>query len=288
MAARWRLPHRSRHRKRQHRRHAALLTPNGRISGLGSCCSTELSILHSVLTATTAHGMDGSWDTTKNTSKQTGAFCTSPNGVGARRHGWAAPAWQPMCSIRSIIPYGRVFIATGNGDFTATTPYAAGMDFGDSILNLDLTNGVPTIQDDFTPMGQAQQDEWDMDQASGGVMLVPTQTTGSYPYLLVQAGKTGDYLPAQSPESWRIQPRRRPSSAGVDGCGRGYGHMDYASVLEWNCFLLGRSIDHHEGFSACKWTAYRTYRDLLRKIRLSGSEPGDIGQREYECNRLEP
>ena len=142
-----------------------------------------------------SHGDNGPWHGwllgyNENTLRQTGAFCTSPNGVGGGSWmggaGLAADVLDPVNH-----PYGRVFIATGNGDFTATAPYAAGMDFGDSILNLDLTNGVPTIQDDFTPMGQAQQDEWDMDQASGGVMLVPTQTTGSYPYLLVQTGKTG-------------------------------------------------------------------------------------------------
>jgi len=142
-----------------------------------------------------SHGDNGPWHGwllgyNERTLKQTGAFCTSPNGVGGGTWmGGAGLAADVLDSVNH--PYGRVFIATGNGDFTATTPYAAGMSYGDSIMNLDLTNGVPTIQDDFTPMGQAQQDEWDMDQASGGVMLVPTQTTGSYPYLLVQTGKTG-------------------------------------------------------------------------------------------------
>ena len=143
-----------------------------------------------------SHGDNGPWHGwvlgyNEQTLKQTGAFCTTPNGVGAGvwmgGGGLAADVIDPAGH-----PYGRMFVATGNGDYTATTPYAAGMDYGDSILALDLTNGVPTIQDDFTPEGQAQLDEWDMDQASGGVMLIPTQTTGSYPYLLVQAGKSGE------------------------------------------------------------------------------------------------
>jgi LysM repeat protein len=149
-----------------------------------------------VYIAFASHGDNGPWHGwllgyNEQTLQQTGAFCTSPNGVGGGvwmgGAGLAADVIDPVNH-----PYGRIFLATGNGDYTATTPYAAGMDFGDSILNLDLTNGVPTIQDDFTPMGQAQQDLWDMDQASGGVMLVPTQTTGSYPYLLAQTGKTGE------------------------------------------------------------------------------------------------
>ena len=55
----------------------------------------------------------------------------------------------------STLPYGRMFVPTGNGDYTAATPYNGTMDYGDSILRLDLTNGVPTIQDEFTPSNQA-------------------------------------------------------------------------------------------------------------------------------------
>jgi hypothetical protein len=142
-----------------------------------------------------AHGDNGPWHGwilgyNAQTLNQTGAFCTSPNGVGSgvwmSGAGLAADVIDPVNH-----PYGRMFLATGNGDFTATTPYANGMDYGDSILNLDLTNGVPTVKDDFTPAGQAQLDLWDMDQASGGVMIIPAQTTGNNPYLLVQTGKSG-------------------------------------------------------------------------------------------------
>jgi hypothetical protein len=149
-----------------------------------------------VYIAFASHGDNGPWHGwllgyNETTLRQTGAFCTTPNGVGGGiwmgGAGLAADVIDPVNH-----PYGRIFTATGNGDFTATQPYAAGMDYGDSILNFDLTNGVPTIQDDFTPMIQAQLDEWDEDQASGGLMIIPTQTTGSYPYLLEQAGKSGE------------------------------------------------------------------------------------------------
>jgi LysM repeat protein len=143
-----------------------------------------------------SHGDNGPWHGwimgyNSQTLQQTGAFCTSPNGVGSGiwmgGAGLAAEVIDPVNH-----PYGRMFFATGNGDYTATTPYAANMDYGDSILNLDLSNGVPTIQDEFTPMGQAELDAYDGDQASGGLLIVPTQTSGSYPHLLVQAGKSGE------------------------------------------------------------------------------------------------
>jgi hypothetical protein len=143
-----------------------------------------------------SHGDAGPWHGwimgyNAQTLKQTGVFCTTPNGNGAGTwmggSGLAAEVVDPVNH-----PYGRMFVATGNGDYTATTPYAAGMDFGDSVLNLDLTNGVPTVQDEFTPMSQAELDQYDGDQGSGGILILPTQTTGSYPHLLVQAGKSGE------------------------------------------------------------------------------------------------
>jgi len=84
-----------------------------------------------------------------------------------------------------------MFVPTGNGDYTATKPYTNSMDYGDSHLDLDLTNGVPTITDEFTTNAQAALDSEDGDIASGGMMVIPTQTTGSFPHLAVQVGKGG-------------------------------------------------------------------------------------------------
>ena len=142
-----------------------------------------------------SHGDNGPWHGwilgyNAQTLQQTGAFCTTHNGVGGGM-------WMGGAGLAAEIndptghPYGRMFVATGNGDYTASAPYTANMDFGDSILNLDLTNGVPNIQDEFTPFDQATLDANDSDVASGGVMLVPTQTSGSFPNLLVQTGKSG-------------------------------------------------------------------------------------------------
>ena len=142
-----------------------------------------------------SHGDNGPWHGwvlayNAATLNQTGAFNTSPNGVGAgiwmSGSGLAADQLNP-----STQPYGRMFFATGNGDYTATAPYNNTMDYGDSVLGLNLANGVPTIQDEFTPSDQAELDSLDGDLASGGTMVLPTQTTGNYPHLLVQVGKEG-------------------------------------------------------------------------------------------------
>jgi hypothetical protein len=143
-----------------------------------------------------SHGDNGPWHGwiagfNAQTMQQTGIFCTSPNGVGAG-------IWMGGAGLAGDIPdpinhpYGRIFLATGNGDYTAGAPYTSSMDYGDSILDLDLTNGAPTIQDEFTPSNQAELDAYDGDQGAGGLLILPTQTTGSYPNMLVQAGKSGE------------------------------------------------------------------------------------------------
>lgn len=142
-----------------------------------------------------SHGDNGPWHGwiigyNAATLQQTGAFCVSRNGTGGGV--WMSGEGLPADQLDPINkPFGRMFIPTGNGDYTATTPYTNSMDYGDSHLDLDLTDGVPTVTDEFTTNQQATLDDEDLDVASGGLMILPTQTTGSYPHLAVQAGKIG-------------------------------------------------------------------------------------------------
>ncbi|WP_263360177.1 chitobiase/beta-hexosaminidase C-terminal domain-containing protein [Acidicapsa ligni] len=142
-----------------------------------------------------AHGDNGPWHGwilgyNATNLKQTGAFNASPNGTGSgfwmSGEGLAADQLDPVNK-----PFGRMFVPTGNGDYDAVKPYTTSMDFGDSHLNLDLTNGSPTVTDEFTTNQQASLNAEDGDIASGGMIVIPTQTTGSTPHLAVQAGKGG-------------------------------------------------------------------------------------------------
>ena len=65
------------------------------------------------------------------------------------------------------------------------------MDYGDSVVDLDLTNGVASVTDTFAPYNQVLLGNSDQDQGSGGVLLLPAQTVGGHTNLLVQAGKSG-------------------------------------------------------------------------------------------------
>src|SRR6516225_170196 len=122
------------------------------------------------------------------TLKQTGAWCSSSNSLGSGIWGGGSGL---AADVLSGEPYGRIFVATGNGTFDPVAPYTNGMDYGDSILKLDLNNGVPTMNangtvvgDDFTPHAQATLNNGDQDQGSGGTLLLPNDE-------LAQVGKSG-------------------------------------------------------------------------------------------------
>lgn len=129
------------------------------------------------------------------TLKQTGVWCSTPNGMGGG-------IWMGGIGLAADVPsgrpYGRIFAATGNGTFDAVAPnYTNSTDYADSIIKLDLANGVPTmfsngttVGDDFTPHNQEFLDDSDWDPASGGVVLLP-DSVGGGDHKLVQVGKSG-------------------------------------------------------------------------------------------------
>jgi hypothetical protein len=142
-----------------------------------------------------SHGDNGPWhgwilSYSAASLAQISAFCTTPNGSGSGI--WMSGAGLAGDVIDSVNkPYGRMFVATGNGSFDATPPYDNTMSYGDDIVRLDLSGGKLTPQDSFTPSNQATLSAADLDVASGGVLLLPDQTVGGHTHLLIQAGKEG-------------------------------------------------------------------------------------------------
>ncbi len=139
-----------------------------------------------------AHGDNGSWHgwiLAYNASnlQQTSAWCASANSLGSG-------VWMSGTGLAADVPsgkpYGRMFAVTGNGTFDALPTYTNSMSYGDSVVRLDLTNGVITVQDDFTPHDQASLNGSDLDQAAGGAVLLPDSVGGSSRQL-VQIGKSG-------------------------------------------------------------------------------------------------
>ncbi len=140
-----------------------------------------------------SHGDDGPWHGwvlvyNETTLQRTAQFCTSPNGYGDGI--WGAGAGFP---IDTVSANGRAFLATGNGDFTSYPPLNNSVDYGESILRFDLSNGGFAISDAFTDYNQSALTAGDDDQGSGGVLMLPDQP-GAHPHLLVQVGKEGRIL----------------------------------------------------------------------------------------------
>ena len=109
------------------------------------------------------HGWLMAYDAT--TLKQLAVFNTTPN---ARRGSiWAAGGGVP---------------ADANGNLY--------VDYGDSVLRMQLQSGQLKVLDYFTPFDQAALDAEDLDLGSSPALILPDQS-GPYPHLLAMGGKDG-------------------------------------------------------------------------------------------------
>ena len=113
------------------------------------------------------------------TLAQTAVFNTSPD---AEQSG----IWQSD-NGPAADEDGNVYVATGNGRFTAAT---GGRDYGDSLLKLSLIGGSLTVRDFFTPYDEKALNKDDADLGSGGPLVLPTQP-GPHPHMLLIGGKGG-------------------------------------------------------------------------------------------------
>jgi len=122
-----------------------------------------------------AHGWIMGYDAT--TLAQTAIFATTPNanlgGVWQSGNGLAADS------------SGNIYAAVGDALFDANT---GGIDYGDTLMKMD--SGLNVV-DYFTPMDQACRQQNDMDLASSGPLVLPTQK-GAHPSEVIQSGKGGN------------------------------------------------------------------------------------------------
>ena len=140
---------------------AALLLSNGRVYlTWGSSCDVR-----------PYHGWVMAYDA--RTLSQVAVFNTSPD---AEESG----IWQSDDGPAGDAE-GNVYVATGNGKFTAAS---GGRDFGDTVLKLALSPGGLIVRDYFTPYNQADLNANDADIGSGGPVLLPGN-------LLLVGGKDG-------------------------------------------------------------------------------------------------
>ena len=125
------------------------------------------------------------------------------------KHSYEGGIWQGG-SGPAADASGHIFLSTGNGDASMKvsappndapiTCFTNPCDYGDSIVELQLSGNAFSVLDFFTPFDWANRIANDYDLSSGGLMLLPNQPTGNPQSLLVQAGKEGNiYLAQTSP-----------------------------------------------------------------------------------------
>jgi hypothetical protein len=115
------------------------------------------------------------------TMAQSDVFCLTPDGVGAGI--WAAGAGLPIDNGGTA---GRLYMVSGNGT------YGSG-EYGESIVNFSLAGGKLTPTDSFTAFNQAKLTQSDLDQGSGGILMVPDEG-GANANILINVGKEGRIL----------------------------------------------------------------------------------------------
>ena len=191
------------------------------------------------------HGWVFAYD--ENSFAQKSIFATSPNsGESGIWMSGAGPAADSN---------GYIYLATGNGTFDTAPPVT---DYGDTLLKLSTVdsqgnNGILSVADYFTPYNQQIMSQTNQELGAGGVLLLPDQP-GAYPYVLVQAAKTGViyFLNRDRGRAIRPVPERRntiarPAPAGTRRSSRNRAALYQrsfwsAGVLEWPRLFLG----HHE------------------------------------------
>lgn len=120
------------------------------------------------------------------TLQQKGVLNVNPDDIDSVNHTCRGGIWQSGAGPAADAS-GNIFLITGNGSFNANQ---GGRDFGDSMLRLSASGSSLSVSDYFTPYDQGNLNAIDYDLGSGGPMLLPDQS-GSFPRLLVGAGKTG-------------------------------------------------------------------------------------------------
>jgi outer membrane protein assembly factor BamB len=105
-----------------------------------------------------------------------------PHGCSQQRSGIWARGGAVVDSAASLS--GRVYAATGNGDFDANK---GGDNYGDSVLS--LSEDLSQLLGSYTPTDYQELQNGDVDLGSTSPSLLPEQPSSSTPWMLVQGGK---------------------------------------------------------------------------------------------------
>lgn len=115
------------------------------------------------------------------TLQQEAVFCTTPNGE-------EGAIWQGGGGISADTNSPpNIFAVIANGTFDRNS---GGVDYGDSVLRIQLQSGQFRVMDYFTPQNELTLAEDDLDLGSSPALILPDQP-GTHPHLLAMGGKDG-------------------------------------------------------------------------------------------------
>jgi uncharacterized repeat protein (TIGR03806 family) len=115
-------------------------------------------------------------------------FLTCPSCVGAGNNGdYGAGIWMSGCGP-AVDASGNLYVVTGNGTVNTTGAVVAGTNYGESIVKLDPNLAV---LDFYTPQNRDYLNNVDADLGVGGLVVLPDQTGGTYPHLVIHTSKEG-------------------------------------------------------------------------------------------------
>ncbi|HVI07394.1 MAG TPA: pyrrolo-quinoline quinone [Candidatus Binatia bacterium] len=154
---------------------------------------------------------------------QAGAFCITANGD-------QGGVWQSGNGLAAD-SLGNIFFISGNGTFDANK---GGPDYGMSYVK--LASSSMSVIDYFTPFNQATESAGDKDLGSGGMLLIPYQSSTTNHYLAVGAGKDGNMYLVNRNDMGKFN--SKGNSQIVEEIPLAFGgHSVYSSPAFWNSNL---------------------------------------------------
>ena len=160
--------------------------------------------------------------------------------------------------------HGRIYVATGNGPFTADK---GGHDYGDSVLALSADG--TELEDYYTPSDYADLEAGDTDLGSTAPVILPREAASRTPLLILQGGKDGVL---------RVLDRAHLGGVGgeVSTFDLGSALFSAPAVARDRAGLTWVYVGTESGVTALQLTTGRDGKSALRKMwssKLAGTSP---------------
>ena len=151
-----------------------------------------------------------------------GFFTTTPAGA----HGGVWMSGAPP----SVESDGTVYFSTSDGSFDINT---GGTDYGDSFVRASAANGTFTVKDYFTPYNESYLYSSDADLGSGGLLMLPTNTS-VHPHEIFGGGKQSYLYLVDRDNMGKFRPN---DNSQIVGSFRISGSGIHSSPAYWNGFV---------------------------------------------------